>query len=228
MEILFTKDAHWLQKWDAFILTEDKGSHLLLSDWISSYQAYGFDSEFCLMVEDGKIIGGYAAVVAKAVFFKFYIVPYGPIVTEGFEHLLDDLIAAVPNRGKLYGACYSHIALPLSDDNSNKHIYSSVPELQSLADSKPGHLFKFVYSSSGLNWVPLSGFENEEALLESFKSSVRRDIRSSVRKELSAKFLKTESEVKAGYQLCLQNATKNGYALRDWESFRSTLMALIS
>lgn len=80
MELLFTKDNNWMQKWDDFLLQENRGSHLLYSDWLNSYASYGFDYEVLLVLENDKIVGGFGAVIAKSLFFKFYIIPHGPIL----------------------------------------------------------------------------------------------------------------------------------------------------
>src|SRR5690606_27168229 len=93
--------------------------------------------------------------------------------------------------------------------------------------AQTGHHFPYVYSSAGLNWVDLKGFADEESVLENFKSSTRRDIRSALRKGMTVKMLETEKEIRDGYALCLANALANGYALRDWDSFRGTLVSLI-
>lgn len=223
MEILYTKDPAWLEKWDAFVKTDDRGCHLVLSDWIRSYQSYGFDAEYCLSVEDGKIVGGFAAVITKVLFFKFYLVPYGPLAKDIFPDGLKVLSALVLERAKFHGAAYAHLALP-TGDHGNSHFYNGNV---SVTGAKHGHHFPYVYSSNGLNWVSLKDFPDEEALLESFKSSVRRDIRSALRKGMAVEMLETEEQVKSGYAICLANAAKHGYALRDWDSFKESLVNLI-
>ncbi len=226
MEIIYTKDADWLKKWDEFIIKEDKGSHLLLSEWVKLFQSYGFDYEFCICVDNDVICGGYAAVIAKALIFKFYIVPYGPIVTKGYEEKLNELIETVPNRAKHYNSCYCHITLPFSPV-SNKHFYTALPELSILNNAKEGHFFRYVYSSNGLNWIDLKEYKEPESLLLDFKSSVRRDIRNSNRKDLYLKGLKDEKDIENAYQLCIENSIKANYVLRDWKEFKDGLYNLI-
>lgn len=227
MEIIYTKDSEWLRKWDAFILAEDKASHLMLSTWNASFASYGFDYEICIAHEDGKIYGGFAAVIAKVVLYDFYIVPYGPIMTQSKIAHLNDLISKVPERAKHYKCCYCQISLPVSDV-PNGHAYNDLPVLPVLGGAKSGHRFKHVYSSNGLNWVDVRKAQNEEELLEGFKSSVRRSIRSSLRKDLEARLLETEEDIRLGYELCLENARLNHYSLREWSSFRETLLAMIA
>lgn len=226
MELLFTKEHNWLKKWDEFILNENKASHLLLSDWNKSFESYGFDYEICIAIIDNKIIGGYAAVIAKALFFKFYIVPFGPIISENKSNNFEKLIAQVPKRAKVFNSCYCHITIPISDSIS-KHVYANFANLEILKTASTGHLFKYVYSSNGLNWKNFEVISNEELLLESLKTTLRRDIRSSIRKGLILKELISESELKSGYDLCLENAKQNNYSLRDWNSFKKTILDLV-
>lgn len=227
MEVIFTKDKVELEKWDRFILKNPKGNHLLLSKWLASYQSYGFDYEVAILKESGAIVGGFASVIAKALVFKFYIVPYGPIVIDGSESNLNFLIEQVKQRAKIWNCCYAHITLPFSE-TKNDHVFNTLPQLRVLESAKSGHMFKYVYSSNGINWVGLHHYTDEENLLDSFRASVRRYIRSSQRKDLQVKFLESENEIKAGYDLCLENAKNNNYSLRDWNSFKETLLTMIA
>jgi len=226
MEVVFLKDKDWLAKWDDFVQNENRASHLLLSDWNKSFESYGFDFEIGILIQNDKIIGGFSAVIAKALFFTFYIVPYGPIVSNGYENELNGLIEKVLERANFFKSCYCHITIP-QNNNGNEHVFHELPQLPVLESSNSGHLFKYVYSSNGLNWKDLNNFANEEELLLSFRASVRRYIRSSERKELALRFLETESEVKVAYDLCLENAKNHNYSLRDWNSFKGTLLTMI-
>ncbi len=223
MELIYTKEASKLEAWDQFITSENRGSHLMLSDWIKSYQSYGFDYEICILMEGGHIVGGYAAIVAKAFIFKFYILPFGPIVSKGFEHYLNDLISSVSVRGSRYKCCYAHVNLAQTSNN-NPHI-CHLEDLEALKSAEIGHLFKFVYSVSGLNWIDLIDFD-EEKKLASLKPSMRRNIRNSYRKELRLEVLDTPNKIKAGYLLFDENAKSSGYSIRDWKDIEETLLAL--
>lgn len=225
MEIIFTKDPIQLRKWDDFVLQQNVAGHLLLSAWNQSFASYGFDYEIAIQLDGEKIIGGFAAVVAKVTFFKFYIVPFGPITASGDTKALNDLIAKVPDRAKKLGCCYAHISLPLSDV-PNPHVYP-VTSFPVLAMAKEGHRFKYVYSAYGINWKSVLGYATEEDFINSFRASVRRYIRSAQRKDLELRFLEDEKAVKQAYDLCLENAANNGYALRSWSAFKGTLMTMI-
>lgn len=221
METNFASDKTAFDTWDNFVLIEDRGSHLMLSGWLSAYRSYGFEIECCIARVDGKIIGGFAAVVAKMMGLRFYIVPIGPIVTAGHEARLPNLCGLVPKRANVFKACYAHISLPFGADNH--HLID--PFEFSLPDAIRGHRFRFIYSPEGLNWKPLN-FESDQQLLESFKVSVRRDIRLSMRKGLEARLLTTDHDIKLGYDLCLENARRNNYDLRSWDDFGPSLINL--
>jgi hypothetical protein len=224
MEIIYTKDKDWIDKWDTFIINNDKGSHLMLSDWIKSYQSYGFDYEFCIGIYNDIIIGGYGVVIAKALVFKFFIVPYGPIVTKGYEGQFNQLIATVPERAKYHKSCYCHITLPFSQV-SNARIYNVLPELSALNNAKEGHLFKYVYSSSGLNWIDLKGFDDESKIM-TLKSAVRRNIRNSYRKGLILELMDSNVKLEVGYRLFIENSRLANYSIREWYDIKESIFAL--
>lgn len=226
MEIVHTKDEDWLKKWDDFVIQENKGSHLLFSDWVKSYQSYGFDYEFCIGIENDSIVGGYGAIIAKALVFKFYIVPYGPIVSEGFENRLDKLIETVPQRAAYYNSCYCHITVPFSIA-SNEHAYNVLPELFALNNAKEGHLFKYVYSSNGLNWIDLKEFSDVESKIRALKSSVRRNIRNSYRKGLILENMDSIEKLEKGYRLYLENSKLGNYSIREWDDIKESLVTLL-
>jgi lipid II:glycine glycyltransferase (peptidoglycan interpeptide bridge formation enzyme) len=225
MEIFFTKDKEWLAKWDDYVLNENKGSHLLLSDWNKSFQSYGFDFEIAICLHDDKICGGFTSVIAKALVFKFYIVPFGPIVSLGFEMYLNELISSVQARAKFYHCCYCHISLPLT---KNENLHAFLDDKKSsllLQNATNGHLFKYVYSAYGINWIDLKG-HHEESKIMSLKPSVRRNIRNAYRKDLVFKILSSEVEIENGYSLFVENAKMANYSIRDWTEMRQTLFEL--
>lgn len=223
MELFFTKEPEWLQKWDNFQNSNAVGSHLQLSDWLRSYHSYGFEFEVCIALEENRIVGGFGAVIAKMSFFSFYIVSYGPIIIDNSD-VLNDLIQKVENRAKELKTCYCQINLP---NTKNNDFYNSNLVLDSLKTFKSGQLFKYVFPLNGFNWLDLTNYNDSETLLLDFKSSVRRDIRSSIRKGLEVKFLKSEEEIKQAYHLCLENASRANYSIRDWNGFRQTILNLI-
>ncbi len=226
MEIIYTKDKNWLNKWDTFVTKEDKGSHLLFSDWVKSYQSYGFEYEICIGLENDAVVGGYMAVVVKALFFNFFIVPYGPIVALGFENQLNALIETVLQRATYYNSCYCHITLPFSKVVNN-HVYPILPKLVALNNAKKGHVFKYIYSSNGLNWINLKGFSDAESKIMSLNSTVRRNIRNSYRKGLLLENMDTIEKLEKGYRLFIENSKLGNYSIRAWDDIKKSLVFLL-
>jgi lipid II:glycine glycyltransferase (peptidoglycan interpeptide bridge formation enzyme) len=224
MEIIFTKENHWLAKWDNFVQTENKASHLLLSDWNKSFESYGFEYEVCICLENGQIVGGFSAVVAKAVIFRFYIVPFGPIVSLSYENYLETLVSKVSERANYFNCCYCHISIPFSNVK-NSHVYSQLPDLSVLNSATKGHLFKYVYSSNGMNWIDLKDFD-EESKMMTLKPSVRRNIRNSYRKDLVFKLMTTDNEIEKAYNLFKENSIAANYSIREWKEIQETLVQL--
>lgn len=212
---IFTKEQQWLDKWDEFVLNNSYGYYLQLSDWANSYSSYGFDFELCLFLKEEVILGGYCALIAKVGIFKFYILPVGPIASDSEASLIEELIHLVPKRAGALKACYCQISL-----NNNLSIAS-------LNDFHPGQLFNYIYVPKGLNWIDLKKYSESEALLLNFKSSARRDIRSSNRKGLSVAFLSDKDEIEKAYQLIIANAFERNYASRNWNEIQATILNLI-
>lgn len=228
MELLYTKDVKWLDEWDNYLLKNDLGSHLLYSDWLKSYKTYGFDYEILILKDKDKIIGGYGAVIAKSLFFKFYIIPHGPIVSLGYEKELDKITASLKVRAKKLNCCYAQYSLPLSNDTLiEKHTYSQ-EVLKSIKNlGKKGNLFKYVYSSYGINWVDFNTTNSPEELLLQLSSQVRRNINLSYRNNAIIEFAATEEECRAAYSLIEENANQGGYAVRSFDDFKETMLEMM-
>lgn len=229
MELLYTKEVAWLNKWDNYLMTNDLGCHLLYSDWLKSYTKYGFDFEILILKSKDKIIGGFGAVIAKSLFFKFYIIPHGPIVSLGYEKELDKIIASFVDRAKKLNCCYVQYSLPLSNDALiEKQTYS--PEVLQLINNlgKKGNLFKYVYSSYGINWVDCNSTNSHEELLLQFSSQVRRNINLSYRNNPIIEFASSENECRSAYSLIEENAKEGGYAVRSFNDFKDTILEMVA
>lgn len=223
MNIIFTKEKEWLEKWDQFVL-EHSDSHLVYSDWLRSYRSYGFDYEIGICLDNEKIIGGYGAVIAKVTFFKFYIVPYGPIILDENDPIWKELIYAIKARAKKSRSCYCQITLPFSEETSIEQ--NKIKLLENLNFTN-GSLFKYVFSFVGLNWISLTSYKSIEEILLDFKSTVRRDIRSASRKEVLVKYATEAEDIESAYKICIENAKKGNYAIRDWQDIKETIFSLI-
>jgi lipid II:glycine glycyltransferase (peptidoglycan interpeptide bridge formation enzyme) len=225
MEVIYTNDDSLLKKWDVFIMNDDRCSHLMLPDWIASYHSYGFKTDVCLCLVDGEIIGGFSGILAKAAGFRFYIVPFGPIVSRKHDFMLDKLIAEVPKRARNLKACYAQINLPINIGVDNPHLLNVNENLASLNGTQPGHIFNYIYSPNGLNWIDLKGY-HEESKIMTLKPAVRRNIRNSYRKGLEFKIMESKEKLAEAYRLFGENAAQANYNIREWNDINQTLFSL--
>ncbi|MCZ8144093.1 GNAT family N-acetyltransferase [Flavobacterium sp.] len=222
--IQFPSTAAEFEAWDAFVEHYPQASHLLYSDWLHSYRNYGFQTEIGMYQTAGGIQGGFGAVIAKVVGFRFYIIPYGPIGTA--PEVIQACLDAALNRAQAVGACIIQVTLPMGSQSCR-------PMYRWNEDYIPpgfqlGNAFKYVYSSPGFNWVDLTGQNTLEGLIESFPSaSFRRDVRSGMRKNEQLSCATTSEEVALAYALCQENADENGYQIRSWSDIGPTLLTLI-
>lgn len=228
MKLFWTKDREWLDKWDNYLINSERGNHLLLSDWLNSYSSYGFDFDVLLLLDsNNKIQGGLGIVFAKALFFKFAIVPIGPIVEKEFESFFNDFISEVLKKAKQEKACYCQISAPIVLGSKKNKFISNILKESIYNTGIVGAKFKYVYPSSGLSWVDLTTYTNEEDLLLSFKSKVRRDIRASLRKDLKVVYADNIEMIKIGYSILKNNSIENNYSIRDFSFFENYIFSLI-
>jgi len=227
MEIFYAKDKIWIDKWNKFIKNNDIGNHLILSDWLETYKSYGFTNEIIICTEEGEIVGGYGAVIAKILFLKFYIIPYGPIVLIGNEDKLNFILEFARQSAKCNNCCYMQITIPFNlDFINNNHLIKNIPKSKVLDSALSGNKFKYIYSSNGLNWIDLV-HGDVEVYLNSLSIKSRRNIRASERKELICKIVSSHEEIHKVYKLFEENALKGKYAIRDWNSFGNSLKKMI-
>ncbi len=228
MKLFWTKEQEWLDRWDEYLINSEKGNQLLLSDWLKSYSSYGFDFEILLLLDNKNVIqGGLGVVYPKVLFFKFVIVPVGPILEKDFFSFFDKLILEVLNKAKETKACYCQISAPIPTIPKGTQFLQNIPKESVYNTGNTGAKFKYVYPSSGLNWIDLTKYTDEEDLLKSFKSKVRRDIRASLRKDLKIVFANNLEMLRAGYSILKQNANENNYSIRDFSFFEKHIYSLI-
>ena len=229
MNLIFTKEEQWLNKWDDYVYKNPRGSHLAYSDWLKSYQSYGFDFEVGLILENDSIIGGYGAVIPKFLFFKFYIIPHGPIFDSNKETHINFILQEIAERAKYLKASYVQFSLPLSAHKSiNNYTYSDEILKKIPKKYTKRKQFKYIYTSYGLNWISTQGFDNEEEFLNNLTSKVRRNIRMPYNKKAEAFFITDPDDIEKGFSVIVESANNSNYAVREYKEFRSTIINLIN
>lgn len=229
MEFVFTKEKEWLDKWDLFVKNNPKGSHLILSDWLKSYNSYGFDFTVSIILKDNVIVGGCGVIIPKFLFFKFYIIPHGPIYSIGCDSFLNEHLLQLKKHAKRIGCCYMQFSIPFSsslkviEHTCQKQMRPSIDHL-----FKQGKLFQYVYSSYGLNWIDLKEYKNSDFFLEQLTSKVRRNVRMPYNKKAEAFFVTDFESIEKGYQVIEENAKYANYSVRPFNGFKHTIMGLIN
>lgn len=229
MKFIATKEQDWLNRWDEFVFNSPKGSHLVYSDWLQSYQSYGFDFEICLILDDNDtILAGYGAVIPKALIFKFYIVPIGPIVMDCSAVALNTLFNQLENRARKLKCAAAQISIPYSNnENIKSYVYQSGLFDSYLRNFKQGKCFDYVYTAYGLNWIDLTKFKSSIDYLNSLTPKVRRNIRIPYNKGLNCLEAVTMNEIKLAYHVIEENAQQAKYNVRSFKSIQNTLFNLI-
>lgn len=229
MEVFFTKEKEWLDKWDVFVSSNKHGSHLLLSDWLKSYKSYGFDFEVAIFLHNHKIVGGFGAVIAKMFLFKFYIVPHGPIFLDSFTQESSSIIEHLFQRAKQNKCCYVQYSMPFSEHELIDSFAYNLNVKKSIKNpGNEGNLFKYIYSSYGINWLNFGNIQSAEELLKKYTRQVRRNINLAYRNEIKIGYAETEEECRLAYKLIEENARIGNYSVRSFDDFKETILSLIS
>ena len=229
MKLFFTKEQEWLDRWDAFLLTENHGSHLIYSDWLKSYESYGFDFEVLIVLKKDKVIGGFGAIIAKKLFFKFYIIPHGPVVTSGYERQISSLVAQIKIRAKKYNCCYAQFSLPISQEKIvEKQVYNHSMITSDFPEVFSGKKFKYIYCSYGINWVSFYDSLSPDDFIEKMSVQVRRNIKLAYKNSPEITFAKSDDECEKAYKLIEENAKNGNYSVRSYSDFKKTFLSLLN
>ncbi|RXJ45413.1 lipid II:glycine glycyltransferase FemX [Gelidibacter gilvus] len=228
MEVIYTKDKEWLDKWDTYVAEKPRASHLMTTDWLKSYSSYGFDYEVGIVIENNKIIGGFGSVIPKVLFFKFYIIPHGPIVNKGYEYYVEALLKDLYLRAKELRCCYAQISLPISSTNKIKDHVFNPAEVKFIRNNfKSGKLFNYVYCSYGLNWMDFTEHPNTDSYLKTLSSKVRQYVRLPYKKNTEIINVTSQIELKKGYNVFEFNANELGYKIRAFKDIKDSILGLI-
>lgn len=218
-----TKDPIWLAKWDEIQINHELGMFTQTSTWLNSYQAYGFDFELLLgLDEKEQILIGFGSLIVKAGPFKIYNCPWGPWRLN--PDLDESALEVFLNRSKEIGAFASQINPCFFDP--------SAPFLEVLASKgfQNGNLLNKIYSPEHFNIITLpevSGVESEIQLLKSFSENAKRNIKSGLKNAIEMKLAETAAEVRLAYSCFEQNAKREGYKIREWEDLEDSLTASV-
>lgn len=229
MKLFWTKEQSWLDRWDAFIFENSRGHYAQLSDWIRSYETYGFDYNFLILTQEDKIVGGCGIVIAKFSFFRFNILNCGPILMQEHENQIENFFEEIFLFSKKSKACYLQINLPLSEDlySKNRYTLSKIPSKSLFFSGKEGVLFKYVISVNGFRWVNLEGTQPYLEAFSKYNSNTKRNVKKSLTNDLIFSIRSDAVSLKEAYSIIENNAKTQGYSVRSYESFKDYLQKLL-
>lgn len=228
IQSFFTKEPHWLERWDLFLQQTERGLYNQLSDWIRAYEVYGFDYELFILTENDTIVGGCGIVIAKFSFFKFYTVPCGPVLVQEHENQIDFILTELKKNAKAKGCCYFQITLPIVAGTQPKLDYTLSADLQSKAyvTGNEGTKFKYVIPLYGMRLIDLEGKTITE-ILSKFSGNHKRNIKKAQAEGIRFELVSEPTMVEEAYQCIVNNANEKGFAVRSFESIKGTLFTYL-
>lgn len=229
MNFFFTKEQVWLDQWDQFLQESERGLYNQFSDWIKSYEVYGFQYNFLIATENDRIVGGCGIVIAKFSFFKFFCVPSGPVIRVGYEKTLDTFISELKQEAQNTDCCYFQISLPYCDGNANFSHYNldNISNTSSYFGGSEGVAFKYVIPLQGMRLVDLRGKNVYENVWKNYNSNNKRNLNKTKSVDLNFKFVTSDTEIREAYNCFTLNAIEKGYPLRSYDSIAKTLRAYV-
>lgn len=228
MNSFFTKEQHWQDKWDDFLQQSERGLYLQLSDWIKSYEVFGFEYQLFLVTEKDAVVGGCAIVIAKFSFFKFYIVPCGPVIIGTYEDQIDFIITELKSDARKKRCCYFQMSLPLLQNEATPYDYSirEIPPESIYFSGNLGTKFKYIIPLYGYRLAHLEGKDYESVFLE-FSKNCKRNVTKAKTENFTFRFVDSPEELAQGYNCFVQNGKEKGYPVRSYESIRPALEQFI-
>lgn len=226
----FTNHPADCSAWDTFLYSHPRGIYCQYSDWVQSYESYGFSSGLLLIKDKEKLVGGVSYVVASFLFFKFTIVPCGPVVLPGYESQIDSVIQQLYQKAKTLRCCYFQLSLPLSAASLEPTALSYLTEPYSsfFFTGKAGTYFKYVVALYGMRTRTLVG-ETMVSLREGYSKNHIRNVQKGMKYDLQFRWLtaKETEKIAAAFQCFEQNAHAKGYPIRTYSAMQTSVQALI-
>lgn len=224
--LYFSNNTEDLQAWDELLLRDPRGLYNQYSDWIAAYRSYGFETGFLFCKDGDSIVGGAGYVIAKFAFFRFMIVPCGPVLVPGYEHQIDPIIKSLREKAAAERCCYFQISLPLLKTTGPDGGFA-LADLHSESvffTGAPGTRFKHVIPLYGMRVVDLAGKSHDE-VRKGYSSNHLRNVKKAEKNQLNFRWL-TEAEtdnLRTAYSCFEKNAADKGYPIRSYDAVRDTL-----
>ena len=230
LEWLNPEETEKLKAWDEFLLNSPRGHYSILSTWLRSYRAYGFD--FSVLVakrnQSGPIIGGTGLFHFGNRIFRVMNAPVSPIVDVGCEDAVGPILQAAILYARSMGTSILQLLFPCSTE-ADMPALLPLSNLPRLASSRAGIAFDIGNAAHQMLWVGfpqgVSDEEWREQVMRKFTRSTRRNVRLGEKHpDLEAFEARTEAELKDVYSLMEVEAQHRGAAFRSWKDFGEILI----
>lgn len=230
----WTSDIKDLKEWDNFLINNKRGHYLQSSHWLRSYEKFNFNFEVCIVKDkQGKIIAGMGVVLAGIKFLKVLVAPCSPIISEGNEHLFDNLINTFLKKAKQQKVFYCHINVPLLKDENQiiqEFCLNAISPESVFFSGHDGIKFKHVSSTNGFRSVPLE-YSGEvlpyDLAFKNFNSNTKRNVKKAKKNNLKLVFAKTEEQIRNAYSIIEHNGKSQGYAVRTWDDMGDMIVNMV-
>lgn len=233
IELVDSHDLAGRRSWDDLVLASPRGSYCQLTSWLASMGAYGFDFEVLVARSDrGEVIGGLASYRYATGPVRLLSSPLGPLVTEGHEDVAPALVDAFVERARARRCLFAQLQVPASASGRTRRLLDE-RDVPLIAPWTEGLLFRTGNVPNQLLTVDLlaeggEGPASDDELLSRFRSRARRDVRSSLRSDLTIERPTDEEGIRLAFSLIEENGIEHGYATRSWSDLGPTIVAQVA
>jgi hypothetical protein len=159
------------------------------------------------------------------------VVPMGPIVRHGCEHLVDPIVDSALKHARKKGAFLLQLRVPQTSQAAWETLPGDV-ELPNSYWHARGSALDLAVAPNGLLRLEfpedLGPAAWQEALLSRFSPRTRRDVRKSLRSGLWIREATDARLLEEAYAVIVKNSVEHGYTSRTWKQFGSTLIAQVA
>jgi hypothetical protein len=221
------------EEWDQFLISSPRGSATQLSTWLRGFHVYGFSHHVIVVRESpgSRIVGGVGLLEAGRWPFNAIVSSFGPILEEGYEHLVRPIVEEAIALTRARRAFLLQVRVPVAKQVVDPALLGAVelPTCDGHARGRPFELF------TGPNFMLLVDLPDEkddhrwqEALLAQVSKSTRRDIKKSWTQGLVLGQPTDGESLRQAYALVERNGRELGYQTRTWSQFGPTLIEQVA
>ncbi|WP_289054519.1 GNAT family N-acetyltransferase [Carboxylicivirga marina] len=230
---LWTKDPIELKKWDKYLQNDPRGHCQQVSHYLRSFTNYPFFDFTVLVVrtKDGQTVGGIGLVTIGISYFRIVLAPYGPIISGGYEHLVDRVIKTFLLKAKSVKAFYCHINMSVLNKETDGMGLHTLPKCvigSVLSTSTKGSCFPFVAGTNGFRSILIdyNCRDPYKRLLGTFNKNTQRNIRKAETNKLELRYANKECQVNEAYELIEEIAVLQKYRLRKWNKIKDMILGM--